>query len=265
MRAQVPIARHGSRAATGGIALLAAAALLFAPCALKAGPPFFSDDPDVIDFRHWEMYLATQDFFTRDGAAGTAPHVETNYGAAHETMVHLIVPVAYSKPSGLPTQMGPGDIEVGAQYRFVDETRRRPMIGLFPHLEIPTGSSRRGLGNGRAQAFLPLWAQKSWGPWTTFGGGGYWINPGAGHSNFWMFGWVATRDFTENFTAGLEVIHNTPDEVGGESETGLDLGALLTLREGHVIMFSGGRDIHGPNRFYMYAAYYRTWGPRGRH
>ena len=49
--------------------------------------------------------------------------------------------------------------------------RWRPMIGVFPLVEAPTGDARRGLGAGHTREFLPLWLQKSFGGWTTYGGG----------------------------------------------------------------------------------------------
>ena len=54
---------------------------LLAPALCDAGPPYVTDDPEPVEFRHWEFYLATQHFITRDVATGTAPHVEVNYGA----------------------------------------------------------------------------------------------------------------------------------------------------------------------------------------
>lgn len=35
-----------------------------------------------------------------------------------------------------------------SKYRFVEETKTRPQIGVFPMFELPTGNSARGLGNG---------------------------------------------------------------------------------------------------------------------
>ena len=53
-----------------------------------------------------------------------------------------------------------------------------PMVGIFPLVEIPTGNSDKGLGNGHTQVFIPLWLQKHWGDFQTYGGGGYWMNNG---------------------------------------------------------------------------------------
>jgi hypothetical protein len=151
--------------------------------ALRAGPPFFTDDPVPVDLHNWEFYLASQRFISSDAVSGTLPHVEVNYGAVTNVQLHLIMPMAYAKPKGLPFQYGPGDIEFGVKFRFVDETRSRPQIGTFPHIQVPAGSPSRGLGSGYVQVLLPIWLQKSWGAWTTYGGGGYWINPGPGKRN----------------------------------------------------------------------------------
>ncbi len=54
------------------------------------------------------------------------------------------------------------------------------MVGVFPFLEVPTGDEALGLGAGHYRGYLPVWFQKSSGDWTTYGGGGYWINHGNG-------------------------------------------------------------------------------------
>jgi len=84
------------------------------------------------------------------------------------------------------------------------------MIGTFPFLEIPTGDESRGLGNGDAQVFLPLWLQKAWGPWQTYGGGGYWFNPGEGHQNFYFLGWQLQREMNKYLTIGAELSTKVP-------------------------------------------------------
>ena len=50
--------------------------IIFAPATVYAGPPYVTDDPEPVEFRHWEFYLATQHFATRTAASGTAPHIE---------------------------------------------------------------------------------------------------------------------------------------------------------------------------------------------
>jgi len=100
------------------------------------------------------------------------PAIEFNWGAAPNLHLHLIAPAAAIFPADGPRAFGIGDIELGIKYRFIQETKHRPQIGTFTMFEIPTGSAPRGLGVGKTWYKVPLWAQKSFGPWTTYGGGG---------------------------------------------------------------------------------------------
>jgi hypothetical protein len=137
--------------------------LLACPLDVIAGPPFLTDDPQPVDYQHWEAYLFATGDHARDGYAINGPAVEVNYGVLPETQLHLIVPMTTVGGSGAPTVSGLGDMEFGIKYRFVHETNDWPQIGTFPMIEIPTGDADRGLGNGRAWFRLPIWAQKSWG------------------------------------------------------------------------------------------------------
>ena len=165
--------------------LVAAVALLLASGAAIAGPPYRTDDPEPVDYQHWEVYGFSTATHIRGDTSGILPGVEVNYGAAPDLQLHLIAPLAFDKPADGGWQSGYGDTELGVKYRFIQEDEKgwRPMVGVFPLLELPTGNAERGLGTGHAHEFLPLWLQKCFGEWTTFGGGGYWIFPGGGNKN----------------------------------------------------------------------------------
>jgi hypothetical protein len=240
----------------GGTLLLA---LLSPPAA--AGPPFVTDDPEPVGYRHWEVYIGSIHAHGRDGTAGTGPHVEVNYGAVPEVQIHLVAPFAYDHPAHGATQYGYGDTELGVKYRFIPERRSRPQVGIFPLLEIPTGNSSRELGSGHLQIFLPIWLQKSCGHWTTYGGGGYWRNPGAGNRDWWLVGWEIQRELSPSLTLGAEIFHATPDSEDGESSTSFNIGGFYNFDEGHHLLFSAGRGLHGPNLFSAYLAYQWTFGP----
>jgi hypothetical protein len=144
-----------------------------------AGPPYLTDDPEPVPLHHWEAYT----FYTRDRTRSTdavnGPAVEVNNGIAPNTQIHLIIPETYFSQSGVSAR-GLGDIEAGVKYRFLQETKSRPEIGMFPQLELPTGDQSKGLGNGRTWVKVPLWLQKSYRAWATYGGGGYAYNPAPG-------------------------------------------------------------------------------------
>jgi hypothetical protein len=229
-----------------------------------AGPPFITDDPEPVEYRHWELYVTSQNAKDKDGISGTAPHFEMNYGVWPNVQLHMIAPFSYVNPNNGSTQYGFGDLELGVKFRFVQEMEWLPQAGIFPLIEVPTGNRSRDLGNGKPQVFLPIWFQKSWGPWTSYGGGGYWYNPGHDNKNYWFTGWEVQRDLSKKLTVGAEVFHATPSTRGEGSQTGFNAGGLLNFTEAHHLLFSAGRDIHGPNRSSFYMAYQLTFGPRDK-
>ncbi len=231
-----------------------------APEAL-AGPPFITDDPEPVEYKHGEFYVASQASHNGNGTSGTLPHFECNYGPMPDVMLHVIAPFAYNRPHGGSMQWGYGDTEIGLKYRFVDETEDVPMLGIFPLVELPSGDGSRGLGNHLTRFFVPLWAQKSFGRWTIYGGGGYWYNPGPNNRNYWQTGAVVLRDLSKSIAVGAEVFNFTAKTVGAQNETGFNIGAIINITADHHILFSAGRDFHGAdiNTVNTYVAYQFTF------
>jgi hypothetical protein len=245
--------------ATVVAALLSLAAFILS--AAWAGPPFVTDDPEPVEYRHGEFYTGFTYANNKDGPEGTVPLFELNYGPLPDVHLHMIVPFNFVHPTGEARRYGLGDLELGVKYRFIHETETSPQVGTFLIVTLPTGDRDRGLGSGHVPLFLPVWVQKSWGPWTTYGGGGYWINPGAGNKNYWQFGGVIQREIAKAFTVGAELFHFTKKEEEGSSRTGFNVGAIVNLTEDYHILLSAGRDIEGDNRFSSYAAFQWTFGP----
>jgi hypothetical protein len=241
---------------------IAVIALQLAPARSLAGPPFQTDDPETVEHRHWELYLASAHEYDPDGWSGTAPHLEVNYGVAPNTQLHLIVPLAYSAPNGSRAAYGFGDLEVGMKLRLVQEGKYVPQIGVFPLVELPTGSEGRGLGAGSTRIFFPLWLQKSIGKWTAYGGGGFWFNPGRGKRHYGFFGLLVQRHVLDWLTVGAELFHTTPSDDASGDETRFNVGAIVDFNENHHLLVSAGRALQGPNLFQGYLAYQLTLGPR---
>lgn len=240
------------------LALAGALASCRATC---AGPPFITDDPEPVDYEHWEFYVASQFRRDTDGKSFAAPSFELNYGAAPDLQLHIIAPFVGDDPHGASSHYGYGDTELGFKYRFLHETESLPQIGVFPLLEVPTGDPDRGLGSGHVQLFLPVWIQKSWDEdkWTTYGGGGWQLNPGEDNRDFWRFGWELQRKLSERLTLGGELYYITKETSDGDASLGFNLGAIIDLTENHHILFSAGRDFIGPNHFSAYLAYQLTF------
>lgn len=230
---------------------------------LHAGPPFFTDDPVPVDLHHWEAYIFATGDRTADGNSVSWPATEFNYGIWPDTQVHLVVPVANVTPAGGTTAAGLGDVEFGIKYRFIHEGADTPQVGVFPMAELPTGSASRGLGNGRVWYRLPVWLQKSWGPWTSDAGGGYVLNSAPGQRNYPFAGWLVQRDLGPHLTLGAELFSQGADTVDGRGFTAFNVGGYLNFTENFSLLFSGGHSIHGEGHTMWYLALYWTWGPTG--
>ncbi|MDB5050543.1 MAG: hypothetical protein JWO30_3614 [Fibrobacteres bacterium] len=244
-------------------AFLLATALISGPAIVLAGPPFLTDDPEPVDYRHWEFYIASQHTRASDRWSGTAPHFELNYGVVPNVQLHLIAPLAYNAPNEGHTHYGYGDTELGFKFRFIPEMEYLPQAGIFPLLEAPTGSESDGLGSGHVQVFLPLWLQKGFGDWTIYGGGGYGINPGADNENWGFGGLVVQMQITKNGLLGAEAYHRTPMETGGRGDTGFNIGTVIDFTVHQHLLFSAGRSIDGPTDSQLYLAYQFTFGRGG--
>ena len=151
-------------------------------------------------------------------------------------------------------------MEFGLKYRFIQETDYRPMVGVFPLLEIPTGDVNRGLGNGRAWGKLPLWLQKSWGSWTTYGGGGYAINPAPEQRNYYFGGWLLQRNFGERLTLGGEIFAQGKSSDDTRSFAVFNLGGFFKITPNFQILFTGGHTLAGGNHTIGYLGLYWTGG-----
>jgi hypothetical protein len=249
--------------------------LLLLSCSkpLFAGPPFQTDDPEPVDFHHYEFYV----FGNADGTGvemdTAGPAAEFNWGILPNTQFHLVVPLAAIVPSNNakyapsgtgPSEFGLGDIEIGVKYRWIKETKYRPMIGTFTMLEVPSGNSNLGLGVGKVWAKLPVWVQKSYGPWTTYGGVGEQIVPQTGYNNFTYGGWLVQRDIGKKWTLGGEVFSHGAEGIATpqiRASTLVDAGGYYYIRNpGFQVLFCYGHAVGGMPETYAYVGLYWTWG-----
>ena len=222
-----------------------------------AGPPFKTDDPQPVDFLHWEFYVASVQEIGRHEIHATCPHFEVNYGVVPNMQLHVILPFGYVHTDTV-THFGFSDIEIGVKYRIVEETETHPQVGFFPLLELPTGDENKQLGAGRIQACLPVWFQKSWGKLTTYAGGGFWYNSGPQQKNWVFTGWEVQYDFSSVVTLGGEFYCQTADAQDSESKGGFNVGGFINLNENHHILFSFGSSVSGPETITGYIGYQLT-------
>jgi hypothetical protein len=237
--------------------LIAALFFIFHSSNLLAGPPFLTDDPQPVDFKHWEFYVASAMQFDKLQSDATLPHFEVNYGAVPNVQLHIIVPLAYSRTDN-NTVYGFSNTELGIKYRFIQETDKVPQIGTFPIVLLPTGDKSKNLGNEKTQVYFPVWLQKSWGKLTAYGGGGYWYNPGTGNRNWIFTGWEAQYDFSETVTLGGEFYYHTADAVDSKAQIGFNLGGYINFNEHNHLLFSIGKTSNTNNTETAYLGYQLT-------
>jgi len=249
---------------------------LFFVATAHAGPPFQTDDPDPVEYKHFEMYAFELSDGTGKNAGGTVlnvPSYEVNYGFVPNVQLHLVLPVgAVFIPNG-PIYYGIGDTELGAKIRIVKETKHLPEAGIFPFFELPTGSADKTLGVGGMWYRMPLWLQKSWGAadrqWTSYGGGGEVIvsapGYGNGYKDFPFAGLLVQRQISKKWTLGGELYgHGAEGEaaISTRAATLLDLGGIYEFKDGFDLLFAAGRSVYGQPETYTYLSLYWTWGPK---
>jgi len=218
---------------------LSCALLAFATPA-AAGPPYVTDDPEPTDAGHFEIYTFAQGTVTRDGHSGETG-IDFNYGGATDLQLTAVLPLAYETPRGQGTEAGIGNIELAAKYRFLHQDDFGWDVSLFPRVFLPSASAN--VSDRHASLMVPIWAEKDFGAWSTFGGGGCALNKGGGSKNYCLVGWALTREVLPALHIGAEIYHQTADTRGDKTTTGLGLGATYDLSDHYHLMASFGPGI----------------------
>jgi hypothetical protein len=223
------------------------ALLLVAGCAAAlaapawAGPPYVTDDPQPTERGHWEIYNFVTGTHLEGDTSGEAG-LDFNYGGAEDLQLTLVIPAAYDRSEG-ETHVGMGVVEAAAKLKIVhqDKDSWRPDVAVFPRLFLPTAPAR--FASRHANLLLPVWAEKDFGPWAVFGGGGFQLNPGSGNRDFWTGGIAVTRQVSARLNLGAEITHRTRDASEGRDFTGANLGVIYKLTDHWSLLASGGPGL----------------------
>src|SRR3984957_10320853 len=231
-------------------------AALAAPVAAWAGPPYVTDDPQPTDTGSWEIYSFATATQTPGDLAGEAG-LDINYGAAKNLQLTAVVPASFENAN----RFGSGDVELAAKYKILSQRGGSclPDIAVFPRVFLDTGTK---FTPERPGLFLPVWAEKDFGPWSVFGGGGWQLNPGAGERNFWQSGLAVTRSFGDRFSLGVEAFHQTAQDFVSKPFTGVNVGATYKLTKHWTLMASGGPGVQNArqaDQYDFYAALLATY------
>ena len=213
---------------------------------LAAGPPYLTDDPEPVELHHWEVYLFTMGQTQAGVRSGLGPAMEANYGPFEDAQLQFQIPMAFSDQDGMSgMRRGFGDVEVGFKYRFIHESGACPQVAVYPQVFAPSGDARDGLGGGHWKALVPVWVQKGFGSWTTYGGVGWWRNPGVGNRDFLQYGWLVQRELAEDWSLGAEVFHQDAAGTGQLAYTTWNVGFEAALVPHLQLVGSGGKVFQG--------------------
>jgi hypothetical protein len=208
--------------------------LLCAPAAL-AGPPYASDDPEPTAYGHFEIYAFGTGTQTRNGVEGESG-IDFNYGATPDLQLTAVLPLAYAAPKIGPSSAGLGNVELAAKYRILHQDGFGLDVAVFPRVFLPSPE----VGEGHASLFLPVWVERDWGAWSSFGGGGCSIDRGGESQDFCQLGWALVREVAPGLKIGAEIVHQTPDSRGGRASSGLGAGVSYDLSATfHVLAYAG--------------------------
>jgi Putative MetA-pathway of phenol degradation len=227
-----------------------AIALLARPAA--AGPPFVSDDPEPTDTGHFEIYTFNNGTNTRAGTAGEAG-IDFNYGAAPDLQLTATIPAGYTDANGDGTQVGLGNVELAAKYRFLHQDTFGLDVSIFPRVFLPSGSET--IGDNHVSVLLPIWVQKDFGnDWSAFGGGGCTFDE-IRAANFCQAGAVVTYQLLPRLQIGGELFHQTADSQGTPASTSLGVGWRYDLTDTYHLLGYVRRGIENTDETDQYSWY----------
>lgn len=228
-------------------AISAAALMVSALTCAVAGPPFTTDNPQPVPTGEWQIFVLGSVNTGHGSYVAQVPYVEADYGRSKNLQYHLSMPLLYNSPRSGHSYFGPGDFDFALKYRFVQEDAKTPMVGIYPHINLPTGNYTEGLGAGHVQLFLPVWLQKSVGKWKYNAGGGYFLNPGEKNRDYWVFGGLAQHDLNNHLTVGGEVFYNSATKVGAKEQVDFRIALDYHRDPNHHLFVALGRSIIGDN------------------
>lgn len=219
----------------------------------NAGPPFVTDDPEPTEAGHWEIYGFAGGSHVAGSMSG-AGGLDINYGGARDLQLTAVVPLDYE--TGEEGRTGLGNIEIAAKYKVLHQQEGSilPDVAFFPRMFVPTGGHR--FGSGRVSLLLPLWAQKDFGEWSLFGGGGYQINPGRGQRDFWLTGLGVQRSVTDRLSIGVEIYRQTADADDARRFTGANIGLIYKVADHWSLLGSAGPGLENARSEGRYSFYF---------
>lgn len=211
----------------------------------NAGPPFVTDDPEPVEYQHWEINYGLSKTWSEDAFSSAFPSIDINYGYSENLQLH--VQPKYSFIGDANTRFNSLDnTEVGLKYRLFNrvDTDSVLMVGIYPMIQLPTGENKLSPASGKLQSFLPIWAQYEKNDWTFSGGAGYRFNNWVGSKNSVFVGAVASYQLTNNFSLGGELFNESATNNDDKNTSGFNIGGTYKFTDDYHLLCSAGKGIN---------------------
>jgi hypothetical protein len=164
-------------------------------------------------------------------------HLEMSFGSSYRRLhVH-----------GEGKVHGFGDTDIAAKWNFLDPETNSAGIALTtePELSIPTGSERKGLGDGHFGITVPLIVQKEFGPWSISGEISYFRLLGGAKEHSVGLASLLQYHVTEKFKIGAEIVTEAPGFTDADDrETEADVGFKWKFKPHWELTGLAGHSLH---------------------
>ena len=207
----------------------------------QAGPPMVSDDPGTPGDGHLEINFAALLTRTSNGSNYELPLIDANYGVGERLQLKLETPYEVDTRGG--RQGGVGNGLLGVKWRFFDDGDDGWKMSTYPQVQFGypgISSTRNGLAARGVGYFLPIEAQRNFGPLEFGIEGGRWLRP---TEDSWTGGVVLGTQVTERWEAMAET-HDERLVATARDELLVNIGSRVKLSPQFNLLMSVGRDVH---------------------
>jgi hypothetical protein len=220
------------------------ALLAISASALRAGPPFVTDDPDTPGDKHWEINIAWTTEQRPGERVTELPLLDLNYGVGEHIQLKYEVPWLDDNQAGASSLNGLGNSLAGVKWHFLDADKNGIDVSAYPQFEFRnprSSTASKGLDVDENAVLLPLEFQKEFGPTAIFADVGR-VFPSKSDGS-WFGGIVIQRDLTDHVSLGVE-LHAESTVSFDRSLLLCNIGSTIKLGEKASLLVSVGRELH---------------------
>ena len=226
-----------------------------------AGVPYNVDDPGTTEPLATQVNIQYMSSQLRGSETQAFPSVGITYGVNNNTEADLSFGAASTRQSGTKRATDWSDTLVGVRWRFQEETKSRPQVGLAYFLKLPTASPSLGLGSGVADHQVYTMAAKSFGPYMVMADAGYnFVGSNTGKSNC-LCGCAVTRQVSPTLNLGAQLYGNSATAPGAPGEFAWGVGGTYNYAPDRTFLVGAGRSMRGFSDCNVYVGWMLTFEP----